>query len=123
SKQRQRRDVYEYHFLVTLEIALLERTAIAESGVIDQDIDVEFLAIKPLQEDLQLVKISEINFSSVNKKLRILSLQFTSQFDQPFIAPRYQNHRARTTGELARKFAPNASRRACDQRITIVEFH
>ena len=50
--QRERRDVYERHFLVTIGIALRKRTAVAESGVIDQEIDFEFLPIKPLQKSL-----------------------------------------------------------------------
>src|SRR6476646_3101939 len=103
--QRQRLDVYDRHFPVPIGIALRKRTAVAESGVIDQEIDFEFLAIKLLQESSQLPKVSEIDFSNVNKKLRMLSLQLISQLDQPFITPRDQNHRTSTTGELTCKFA------------------
>ena len=109
SNQRKRRDIYDRHFLVAIGIALRKRTAVAEPGVIDQEIDFEFLAIKPFEESLQLPKISEINFSNVNNKLRMLSLQLISQFDQPFITPCDQNHRACTTGELTCKFTTDAS--------------
>ena len=83
-------------------------TAVAESGVIDQEIDFEFLAIKRLEESLQLPKISEIDFSNVNNKLRMLSLQLISQLDQPFITSCDQNHRTSTTGELTCKFTTDA---------------
>src|SRR5258708_6703164 len=99
SDQRQRRDIYERHFLVTLGIALGKGAAVTESGVIDQEIDFEFLAIKRFKESPQLAKIGEINFANVNNKLRMLSLQSISQLDQLFITPCDQNHRARTTGE------------------------
>src|ERR1700757_483618 len=121
--QCQRRDVYKSHFLVTIRIALRKRTTVAESSVIDQEIDFEFLAIEPVQKGLQLPKIGKINFSNVNKKLRMLSLQLISKFDQPFITPCDQNQRTSTIGELACKFATDPSRSSSDQRITIVEFH
>src|ERR1043166_5832947 len=104
-------------------IALRKRTTVAESGVIDQEIDVKFLAIEPFEETLHLTEISEINFSNVDNKPRMLSLQLISQVDQPFITPRDQNHRASTASELTCKFATDPSRSTGDQHITIVEFH
>src|SRR5207342_1307241 len=98
------------HFLVPIGIALRKGTAVAESGVINQEIDFEVLAIKLLQESLQLPKISEVDFSNVNKQLRMLSLQLISQLDQPFITPCDQNHRSGATGELMCKFATDPGR-------------
>src|SRR5262249_28817943 len=80
--QRQRRDIYERHFLVSIGIALGKGTAVAQPGIIDQEIDVEFVAIKRFEESPQLAKIGEIDFANVNNKFRMLSLQSISQFDQ-----------------------------------------
>src|SRR5262249_22806044 len=121
--QRQCLDVYDRHFLVPIGIALSKGTAVAETGVIDQEIDFEIVAIKGFEESPQLSKISEIDFANVNNKFRVLSFQSVSQLDQLFITPCDQNHRTGTTGELARKFAPDPGRSTGNEGITIVEFH
>src|SRR5215472_182871 len=108
SDQRKRRNIYDRHFLVAIGIAFRKRTAVAEPGIIDQEIDFEFFMINPFEKGLQLLKISEINFSNVNKKPRMLSLELISQFDQSFITPCDKNHRAYTTGELTCKFTTDA---------------
>jgi len=114
SNQRQRCDIQERHFLIPIGIALRKRTGVAQSGIIDQEIDFEFLAIKRLQEILQLTEITQISFSNVNNKLRMLSLQLISQLDQSFVTSSNQDHRAGTTGELPGEFTTDARRSTCD---------
>src|SRR6476469_10040915 len=106
--QRQRLDVYDRHFPARIGIAFRKRSAVAESGVIDQEIHFEFLAIKLLEESLQLSKISKIDLSDMNKKLRMLSSKLISKLDQFFITSCDQNHRASAAGELTRKLTTDA---------------
>src|SRR5206468_11468475 len=78
SQRSKRCDVYQRHLTVANRIALRKTTAIAESGVVDQQIDVELFAIKPRQQLAQLRRISQIGVVNVNEKLWMLSVQLIS---------------------------------------------
>src|SRR5947207_7509677 len=58
----------------------------------NQEIDFEFIAIKLLQESVLLPKISEIDFSNVNKKSRVLLVQLISQHNKPYITQTEHAH-------------------------------
>ena len=56
----------------------VKRTAVAQPSVVDQEIDLALLAIKPCQQLLQLHRISKIGFANVNEKLWLRLVQLIS---------------------------------------------
>ena len=76
-----------------------------------------------MHQFLEFRKISEIDFPNVNSEIWMLLSQFITQLSQSFLTTRHQNHRARAIRELPRKFAPDPSGGARDERATAVEVH
>jgi hypothetical protein len=66
--------VHDRHLLVANWIARREGAAVAQSGIIDQEIDINPFMIQPCQQFIQLGKIGEINFAKRNRELRILAI-------------------------------------------------
>ena len=64
--------VYEHYLLVANRIARREGTEIAESRVVDQQIDINLFIIEPRHQFLQLGKIGQIGFANANREIWIL---------------------------------------------------
>jgi len=65
-------NVYEHHLLVANWIARREGAAVAHSGIIDQEIDINPFMIQPRQQFIQLGQICEINFANGNCEVWVL---------------------------------------------------
>src|SRR5712672_2438953 len=68
----KRDHVYQHHLLGASEIASRERTAIAETRVVDQKIDIDVLALKPCRELFDLREVGEISFANLNPEAWML---------------------------------------------------
>src|SRR6266480_4342195 len=123
SQRSKRHHIDQQHLLVSSRIACCEEPGIAESGIINQKIDIYLFAIDRVHQFLQLSKIREVNFPNVNAKIFMLLLQFMIQLKQLLLTSRDQDHRARTSGELPGEFAADPGGSSSDEDVTAVQLH
>ncbi len=119
----QRHHVDQHHLVEALLIRARESAEIAQSGVVDQQIDRRFLRCRPGDQFVDRGVLREIGRADLDSQLRISPEQFRAQFFQPIAASRDENEGGRAVAQLAGKLAPDASRSARDQRMTTFQPH
>src|SRR5437588_12646468 len=116
-------DIYLNDSIVSLRIARGKRSVVAQSGVIDQEIDADCVLLEPTNQFVDLRFVAKIDNTDMNVQVRVSISQFVAQLIQSLLASRDQNERSRACRQLVGKVAPDASRCAGEERATYGDFH
>jgi hypothetical protein len=109
--------------VVSLRIARCDRSVVAQSGVVNQEVDLDPVLLKPLNEFADLRFVAKIDNAGVDLQLRIAIPKLFAQLIQSLLAPGDQNDSSGSARELSRKFTANSRRSAGDERAAVIYVH
>ena len=107
----------------SLRIGGRKRAEIAESGVVDEQIDRRLLCRCPRNQCIDRLGLRQIRRADFYLQSRMAPEQLHAQFLQPRLPSRHQHEFRGASGKLPRKLAPDAGRGAGHKRMTTFESH
>src|SRR5207248_7273989 len=122
-EQCERDDIYLNDPIVSLRIARGKRPVVAQSGIVDQEVDVDLVLIEPRDQIVDLRLAAKIDSPHMNIQLGVSIAKFVAQFIQSLLASRDENERSRACRQLSRKFEPDSGGSTGDERVRSVNFH
>jgi hypothetical protein len=92
----------------TLEITGHKRTQVAQPGIIDQKIDLDFFTLEPFDQSVNLQFVGQIRDPNVHIQIRIATSELISHLLQARSTSRHQNNCSGTPRELPGEFAADS---------------